>query len=344
VSDISAVICSENSQSETRQLDDIFRQLLRWKGFSGIILGSYADWKIDGNILYQGLCRERNFFLGGLVKWDRQSRLVYRTLQQGWHSYAPKKPASTPDDQSFEFPIFGLAIIAFILLYIRHNNIFRQKLKRAFAHSHGFFQDIRNGRFIGKSQTAFVGLVTAIVVALIVASLLYHYRCSSAFDYLLRHLLQGDGLDYNLIQIIWQPLLAILYVFIFALFSIIILTLAFKSASQLLGKRLPYGQSLVFILWSWAGFIWFSPATLLFYRALEMPLLRTVVLLGFLCFLLWGYFRSVNALKVVSTGGFFRAFIAMSTVHLLLLGIIVLFLHYYCGLFYYTDYFLKAII
>jgi hypothetical protein len=344
ITDLSAVVCQGGITSETHQLDEIFRKLQLYKGAPGIFLGTFADWRTEGGILYQGDCQEKGFFLGGLVKQDRQTRLIYRTLQQGWFSHSPKKSSPTSDTQSFEFPIVGLVILGMILLYIRSNKVFRLKLKRTFAHSHGFFQDIRNGRFIGKFQTAFVGLISAVVMAVIFASIFYHYRYSPAFDYLLRHIFMTNGLNPGIIHIVWRPLLAILYLFALVVLSYIIFTVVFQVSALLLRKSLPFGQAFVFILWSWSCFIWFSPITLLFYRAMEITAFKSLIMIAFLFFFLWGYIRCVNALKVVSTGGFFRAFLALSAMCLLFWGSLALFLQSQCGLFNYWDYFFQAVI
>ena len=341
---IGSTLTDDSEKSQSLQLSNLANDLNRWKNADAIFICSFSDWKTDRRTLFQISKDSRNLNLTGLLRWDRSERLAYRTLQSGWFSLHPTKVIPATESDPLSFSIMGFILLTLIFLYIRSNNVFKVQLVRIFAHPHGFYQDIRNRRFIQRMQTTVVGLSSVMVLTLISSSLIYKLRFSESLDYIFGHLFQGSALENTLIAVAHNPKLAILYFFIVIFAGFISTAVLFKISSLFLKQSVTLGQSFSYTFWCNASYIWLAPVTVFFYKGLSIRLLAGGEIIVLILFVIWVYFRLLNALRVGCSTTYPRAFLTFTLLHLLELGIILMYFQYKCAIFQYFGYFVKAVL
>ena len=330
--------------SQSIQLDNISRDLIWWRRADGIFISSLADWKTDRLTLFQDSEESEYLNLDGLLRQDRTEKLAYRALQSGWFMQHSSKLIPAPIKEPLAFPIAGFILVTIILLYIRSNHVFKVQLSRVFAHQHGFYQDIKNRRFIQLTQTVVIGLSSVWVLTLISAALSHRLRHSESFDYLIGHLFQKSNLAESLIRVSHSPELGIIYFFFVILFGLIVTSLVFKISSFFLPQKITLGQSFVFTFWCSASFLWLAPVTVFFYRGLSINILADIEIGLVIIFFVWVYFRLLNALRVGGSSSYFRAFIIFTFIHMLGFGLILLYFQYKCAIIQYFSYFVNAVL
>ena len=338
VSALDAQVFDDGEDVEQRQFAKFNLLLQKWKHADGVFFGTFADYKANREILFQGDIRERRIFRGGLVSRDRRGKFIFNQLEGGWFNLQSSEYVPSSDLQPLAFPITAIALLAVFIISVRNNKVFRKQFKRVFAHSHGFFVDVRNNRFIQPSQTMFVSLTSALVLSLIFSTLINHYRRSLALDYILGHCLGGGVLHSAALSAIWNPIKLMIYLFVIFIFLFFAGAVMFKTASFLMHRRFSFGRSIVFASWSGANFVWLGPLPLFFYRGLSMEFVRQLELSLLIFFICWGYFRIVKALRVACGCGFFKALFIFSLLNLTALGFVLVYLQYGCGLLYYWGY------
>ena len=344
VSALDAGVFGKGEDIEQRQFVEFSRILTKWKNANGLFVQAFADFKADREMLFQVNSLDRRIFQGGLVGRNRTQKLIFNRLHEGWFNLQPGSPITQSDMQPLAFPFAALALLAVLIISIRNNKLFRMQLKRVFTHSHGFFVDVRNGRYIQSSQTMLVGFTSALILSLIFSALFHHYRRSQALDYLLGHLFQGGMLHSAALTAIWSPVRSIVYLFIIIILLYLVTALMFKIASFLIGRGSTFKQCMIFILWSGANFILLCLLPLFFYQGLSAGIVKQLELLVLVFFSVWGYLRVVNALRIACSCGLLKALVIFGSVNLAVLGLVLVYFQCRCGLYHYWGYFFGVVL
>ena len=335
---------SESQEQSQKLLYERYIQIMSQSNSkSGIILGSFADFYAGREILFQGNILCGKLFKGGLVERSRGVKLVYNQLQSGWFNKESTSLVAADISQPLVFPLAVAVIVLLGLLSIRNNKPFRTQLKRAFAHSYGFFVDIRNNRYINPLQTVIVSLISSLVVSLLLAEFIYFHKSGLSFDFLIGHLFSYSGVSGLLTGLIWNPLSLTICLFLIISLLYFISALLFKLATIILHGKTSIKQSLHFVYWSGANLLWLIPLPLIFYRCLSTPGLKNLALIIILIFALWYYLRMVKAVRVVCGGYTFKSFIVLTFINIAFLSVIVIYLHLKYALLYYWNYIFSVV-
>jgi len=321
---------SEWRGSPSNQADFLlgqFDKMSQETPFAGLLIFSYSDYRGQIPSLAQNDKNDPFIYSFGLVDLARRERVSFfklRDLAQTGQS-SPISQSSSTESPRVEFPIAGLALIVLLSLEIRRNNVFKQNMKRAFRHAHGFFSDIYARRFLQTSQTFVLVLFEAICWAVLASSLVYGLRYSYRFDYLLTHLLRWPAIKLNLLILVWNPMVGIATLTLLSIVLFLVLATVIKLGAFLFRARVTMGKAVTYLAWAGANFVFLLPLAVVLYQLVGMPdmlLPCILILLGFVC---WFKLRLSNALRVAYGTSYPRLyFVALSGGGLVILGLILL--------------------
>lgn len=293
---------SNTSAQSVEQAEYIIRELGRFESnhpASGFLIHSFSDYHGSSPLLMQPDIRDNTLYTYGVMSWDRHERISYtklRDLAQTGQS-SPPAPARGHSAPPIAFPVVGLAALLLLSVEMRRNNVFRQNLKRAFLHAHGFHSDLRYRRFLHTAQPLLLWVLEAITLAILSASFLYALRESFALDYYLSHFLPWPRLKAWLVDLIWKPGLAVTYLTGLMMALIMMKTVAVRLTSILFREHVDFWQSANYVIWSFAALLFLLPLAVIFYRVIEMPGLSKLVFWVVVAGLAWCAFRMLSALK-----------------------------------------------
>ena len=339
-------VCSygQGENVQTRQAENYMNLLHSCRESNGVILLSFADYWTEHALLFAGESADSRLYRAGLVDVHRDAKLIFHRLPDAWQleSAVLISPANPPEPVFF--PIGGLVMIILFLLYYRSNKIFRQQIKRVFAHLHGFFIDVRSGRFIAKTQTAVIGGGAALTIAFILEIYFYHARLSPKFNFILGHLLPQASLQELAVKTIWSPLQSILILFIAVLIVLFISEVLFKITTAIFGGKTEFYKCSVVLQWSTAPVLLLLLLTIMFYKALSYHGLKTVFTA--VCFIIlgWIYFRIVYGIKAASRGSIIAVFLIFTLLNLIICAIITGWVQYNTAFLFYVKYFFSSAI
>ncbi|MCK6602198.1 MAG: hypothetical protein L6Q77_10265 [Bacteroidetes bacterium] len=198
------------------------------------------------------------------------------------------------------YPITGVIIIFFFSFFYSSNKRFRDNLSRSSRRSFSFFSDVRDGRIMVGLQSTGLLFLLIFTVAGFFLSLIYSYRSSASFDYLLSVLLPFNWLKDLLITWAWNPVYGIPLLSLMILTKLLVMVFAAKVIGWLIRMRLSFSQILIAMVWSLApALVLVFPAMLneqLVPRFTDLTPYLVPLMVAFLIFLL---FRVLRALRIV---------------------------------------------
>ncbi|MDP8240229.1 MAG: glycoside hydrolase family 2 TIM barrel-domain containing protein [Candidatus Hatepunaea meridiana] len=260
--------------SEAGQADyilSLIKQTEQLKGCAGVIIGDFADWEGAVPSISSPLKGTGNLYTTGIFNSSQKPRLAFQHIKEYWTTgrVQPLARGKSPHHDGALIIIVGLALIIFLFLAARRNNIFKLNLSRTFTSSKSFFYDISGRRFFQIGQTILIAVLISGGLALVGTGWLYTNRNSYPLDWLLGYLFGNSETHHRIATMIWQPMYSlsflwgVLFLFIW-LFSIRVVML-FK----ILGKRCSLSQGIAYVTWSQAGYLIFLPIGMLSKRLFE---------------------------------------------------------------------------
>jgi hypothetical protein len=291
-----------SSSGIVNQAEFLIRQILAAESnqaADGFLIHAFSDYHGASPLLVQPNRSDPYLYSFGIIGFDRDERIAYaklRDLAQTGQS-SPQVPSESDKQPPVAFPVAGLAALLILSIELRRNNVFRQNLKRAFLHSHGFYSDLRYRRFLHTAQPLLLWFVESITLALLVASAFYAMRTSFALDYYLTHFLPWPHAKSWLVNLIWDPIRSVVYLTALFMALIVLKTIFVRVVSMLFRERVDFWQSANYVIWSFAALLYLLPVAAVFYRAVEIPAFSKLVLLGVTVGLVWSFLRLMTALR-----------------------------------------------
>jgi hypothetical protein len=309
---------------DIRQINDFYNKLTLNKlpgDIEGHFIQAYNDYYLQLPSLQNGT--EGIFFYNkvGLVDIKRQTRDISKSPQAD-------DLLSPPDigmvyegkaTHSFLYILIGfLNIVLFLISYKRYR-VFRQNLSYSIRKPHGFFVNLQERITIPNKQSFFLLLVISVNGAIVYSSLAHFYRNNLIFDYLLSLFFYTPWLKTIISRTIWdQPLFLIAGTFTIILFFYV-LAFIIKIFSLFSEGRVLLTQALAASIWSAAPFVILLPLGIFMYHIL-LTMKSYWILFGVLLYFhVWGYFRWINGMRVLTDRLYFRVF-ALFTFLILIAG------------------------
>ncbi|MDZ7260668.1 MAG: hypothetical protein ONB05_00910 [candidate division KSB1 bacterium] len=321
------------------QLDEAWKAIHENTGIDGSFLTAFADWQGDVPALISG---PYYFYPVGLMNSARAKRISYQVIQArltGNQKLQISEINVEPENPS-SFPVVGLGLIIVFLFFYKRERRLRKYLSRTFIHPHGFNTDLRENRKIPAFDTFLIGLLLAIGLSTMLASLCFYYKQDLIFDQILNLLLVKSSLKETVVRLVWQPKLFILVFALLILLFLSLIGLGTRILAFLLGKKLPLAQAVTFSFWTATCYLLLIPLVLFFYRLLQLKPFFIPALVFFNLFHLWFLIRLFKGLRVLYFMPFSKMFLVFTGILLLLIGGMAFYFERTQALFEYLGYYL----
>jgi len=267
---------------------------------AGFFLNTMIDYRGDYSSLLSGY-NEENLYNIGIVGEDRSTnRLTYKVIRSKLYNLEKVTIpiGSKKDDAPMVFIVFGLILALFMGILVNSGKKFREDASRALLRPYNFFADIRDQRIISASQTTFLGIIIATIMALIICNIFYFFKSS----FILERLLLSFGSP-GIIKVVnylaWHPLTSLIWLSLIAIILIIISSLVVKAASLFVRTRV-YISSIYFtLIWSFLPIVLLIPVGIILYRVLAADIINTYIYIGLIVISFWILYRLMKGIYVI---------------------------------------------
>lgn len=277
------------------QANNVIRELK----FAGSVFWSYNDWFSDRPSM---ATPSGNPYLRstGMVNMARDRRVVYDVLRSVFNN---EKVSALPvgnysSSAPIIFVIVGLVVLISLAFFYNSNRRFRENMNRSILRTYNFFADVRDQRIIPVSHSIFLSAVLSITFAIILSSILSHYRYNLLVDNLLSQIL-SDTMKNWLVQLVWYPLLFIAYFSVIIFLKILLLTLIVKFFSLFIRVRVYLYHAFSVLVWSLTPMIIFIPLSMVLFRIMEDPIYILPSLGVILLILIISVFRLFKGVSII---------------------------------------------
>lgn len=273
---------------------------LRSLEHDGAFVWTFNDWKGDRPALTVN-SGDPWMHTPGLVSADREKRLSFEAVRSVYRAekfvalpignYTPSAPII--------FVLAGLVVLIGVAYLYNASRRFRESLNRSLMNSYNFFADVRDQRVVSMIHSALLALIVSAAAAIVLTSILHHFRGSWVLDNLLSYLLVSDGLKELVIGLIRSPLLSILYLTVFIFVKLTVVAGVMLLLSPLFKVRIYPYHAYAITTWSTPPLLALVPLGMILFRLLETPLyvVPALVLVGVL--LVWVLLRFLKGLSII---------------------------------------------
>lgn len=292
------------TQKESRQsyfLGLAAQRIITKSTASGIFINALADWHLTYPTSLFGPEKPLDVAPYGLISVNGEKRLAYHHLSALFSAdkKIPLTAIQTREEPTNFFTLTGIGLLFLFVYFYKRDRRIRVDLRRTIQRPHGFITDIRENRKVPIFETIGLSLFITAVVALMTATLLFHYKDNFYFDQLLNLFLIKPILKERMIQLIWHPeaLLPVLFLFyylLFCSFSILI-----KLFAKVFSKKTSLHKAITYTFWSNSVFLFLLPAGPVLPKALNYFEARPFIFGIPGLVILFGFFRTVRGLSVL---------------------------------------------
>lgn len=295
---------------------------------AGSFVSSFADWRGDRPIMNVNI-EDHYVHPVGLMSYERTKRLSYEMVRA---LYSEEKISAIPiGTYRSSFPVAhvlsGLFVIILVGYQYTYNRRFGEAIKRAFLRSYNFFADLRDHHSVSMFQTLLLALSISITLAVVLSSILYHYRADKFADYVLTYLVVWDSLKEQFIRATWHPLTGIVAFTGCFFVGFGLLAALVKVCSVFIRKRISWYHSYAVSVWGAMPLVFLSPVAMSLFKVMENPLYVIPSSVVILAFLIWAFSRVLKGISVIYDLSSAKVYVGGVLVSALLLG----------GLFFYYD-------
>ncbi|MBI4428441.1 MAG: hypothetical protein HY562_04915 [Ignavibacteriales bacterium] len=273
---------------------------LKEAGIAGSFISSFADWRGDRPILTVN-SSDPYLHPVGLMSSAREKRLSFEMVKG---LYNEEKTTAIPVGQHrSSFPVAHVVSGLFVMILggyqYAYNRRFGESVRRAFLRSYNFYADLRDMRAASVVHTVTLGALISVTFAVMISSILYHYRADTLFDYTLTYFVVSDAIKEQLIFATWNPFSGIIggTVVFFVLFWV--LAAFVKLCSLLVKAKVRWFHAYSVPVWGALPIIFLSPVAMSLFKVMENPLYVIPSLVLIAVFLLWAVLRVFTGISVI---------------------------------------------
>lgn len=268
--------------------------------YDGALIWSFNDWKGDRPSLTV-TASDPWMHSMGLVSYEREKRLAYDAVRSVFRGekFVALPMGNFAASAPIIFVVSGLIVLIGTAYLYNASRRFRDNLNRSVMNLYNFFSDVRDQRIVSIIHTTLLGLIISIATAIVVSSILYHFRQSWMVDNLLSYVLVSDGLKESVVRLVWSPLKCIAYfsafVFIqFLLISVVIMVLSIVSKARIFSYH-----AYVITVWSAAPLLVLVPIGMILYRIMDSPIYVLPSLVLMVVLLIWVLLRLFKGISII---------------------------------------------
>lgn len=273
---------------------------VRASNVDGAFIWSFNDWRGDRPSL---TVKSGNPWMHtlGIVTYAREKRLAYDALRAAFRGekFSALPMGSTRTSSPVIYVFSGLLLLIGTAYLYNANRRFREALNRSMVNAYNFFTDVRDQRIVTFMHSTLIGLIVSAATAIVLSSLLYHFRNNLFLDNLLSFLLVSDRLKEICVRLILEPR-EFIPVFTGVFFLMLVVTgLCVWIVAPLFKARIYPFHSYAMTMWSTPPLLVLVPLGMILFRLIESPvyILPSVILIVIL--FLWVGMRFLKGLAIV---------------------------------------------
>jgi beta-glucuronidase len=274
--------------------------LIRTLDLDGTILWAFNDWRGDRPALTVHTDDPWTHQMG-LVSERREKRLAYdavRAIFKG--EKAAALPAGTYSPTTPIVYVLAGFVVLIALAYVYNvSRRFRESVNRSLMTSYNFFTDVRDQRFVSLIHTTFLALLVSLATAIVVSSVLFHFRYSLFLDNLLSYLVVSDDVKVFVIRLIWDPLRFILVVSVVILLKLLLVSGIVHGLRTVMKGRVYAYHAYTTTIWSTTPLLAFIPIGMILYRVMEGQMYVVPSLIIIAAFLIWVVSRLFKGISII---------------------------------------------
>ena len=283
---------------------------------AGSFLWSFEDWRGDRPVL-SIQSETPDLYAQGIVEYNREKKVAYDVVRSmflgekiaalpiGTHSVSP--PVS--------YVLLGLLLLILFFWLLNTDRRFRESVFRALRRPYNFFADIRDQRILSNLHTAILSAIVAVTFAIVVSSIVYHFRSSMLLDYMITMIITSDSLKRAVIKLVWHPVECIAYGSLACFAWMFFVTVLVELFSFFVRTKVYFFHSYSVAVWSTLPMVIFIPLGMILYRVMESEIYVIPVLVIFGIVMIWILFRTLKGISIIYD---------ISSVKIYAIGIIVL--------------------
>ncbi|MGB5873157.1 MAG: glycoside hydrolase family 2 TIM barrel-domain containing protein [Bacteroidota bacterium] len=273
---------------------------LRRTDFDGGFVWAFNDWKGDRPALAINSGDPWVYSLG-VVSGHREKRIAYDAVRSVFRGrkFAALPMGSHTSDAPIVYVLVGFVVLIGVVYLYNSNRRFRESLIRSMVNSYNFFADIRDQHLVSIIHSSLLGLAVTVAMALVVSSILYHFRGSWFLDTLLSYLTVSDGLKTEAINLIRDPLRSIVLLSVLGMLVLFLLIAAVLFLRVILKTRVLAYHAYTVTMWSTPPLLVLIPMGMILYRVMESSIyvLPALLIVGLLLF--WVAVRFLKAVSII---------------------------------------------
>jgi len=267
---------------------------------AGYFINSITD--IDGD--YASLLSGydyNNTYKFGLVGENRATnRIAYKVVSSKLNNTEKVTIpiGSTRDDAPMVFILFGLMLALFMGVLVNSGKKFREDASRALLRPYNYYADVRDQRIMSPYHTAFLGVIIVIVNALVLSNMLFYLKTNVVFEKIL--LSFGSPVLIDVVNYLcWNPFNAIVWITVFGILLLLIVTLLIKFASFFIKQRV-YLVSVYFaVIWAFLPMVFLIPLGIVLYRVLIANIVNIYIYISLFVLTIWVIHRLLKGIYVI---------------------------------------------
>ena len=266
---------------------------------AGGVFWAFNDWQCDRPAM---TTHSNDPYLKamGLVSADREKRTAFdvaRAMFMGEKVQAlpvGNYSSSTP----FIYVGVGLVVLISFAFIYNGNRRFRDCVNRSLFRTYNFFADIRDQRILTYGHSIFLALVVSMTWAIMLSSILSHYRDNLLLDNMLSQFMP-DGFKERFVRLVWSPTKFILFVSGFTFLKLIILSIVVRLLSMMVRTHVYFYHAFSITMWSMLPYVIFIPIAMIMFRLMDtefyiMPIFVLMVLVSF-----WVLLRLLKGISII---------------------------------------------
>ena len=267
---------------------------------AGSFVWSFQDWRGDRPVLsIQSAVPD--LYTHGIVEFDREKKVAYDVVRS---MFLGEKIAALPiGTHSISSPVsyvlIGLLLLILFFWLLNTDRRFREGVFRALRRPYNFFADIRDQRILSNLHTAILSAIVAVTFAIVVSSVLYHFRSSTVLDYVLTLFITSDALKSSVIDLVWHPLECIAYCGLVCFAWMFLATVLIQVFSFFVRTKVYLFHSYSVAVWSTLPMVVFIPLGMILYRVMETEVYVLPVLVILAIVLVWILFRTFKGVSII---------------------------------------------
>ena len=266
----------------------------------GYFINSMFDYRGEYASMIAGYSKDNLYKLGICTEDRGIDRLGYKVIYSKLHnSEKVTIPIGSKSDTApMSYILFGLFLAPLIGVLVNSGKKFREDASRALLRPYNFFADVRDQRIISGFHSIMLAGVIAAVTALIISNFLSYLKTDVLFEKIIlafgTHSLISD-----ISYLAWHPVSALLWLTLFYIILIGILTLLIKAASFFIRSRIFMSSVFYTVVWSLLPLVLLIPVGIVLYRFLIADIANIYIYWAIILFKLWIFYRLMKGIYVI---------------------------------------------